>query len=151
MREAPSPLPSLTRIKADVGGGTGCQEGHGERPAKGLFIIEDLKLIHMSVAKELTSYRVLVPGQKTAVTVSCVWGGGGRFWGDPTLFLQSVGISSLVGAAGTARWPGKSPSLTFRPLTPPFPLSPLLPPTWLQFCNNSSSSFSDSALGEYGQ
>lgn len=59
---------SLTRIKADVGGGTGRQEGYRQRPAEGLFVIEDLKLIHMGVTKELTSQGVLIPGQKTQIT-----------------------------------------------------------------------------------
>lgn len=53
----------LTRIQADVGGGTGRQEGYRDRPAQGLLIIEDFKLIHVGVAKELTSQGVLVPSQ----------------------------------------------------------------------------------------
>lgn len=58
---------SLTRIKADVGGGTGCQEGYRQWPAQGLLIIEYLKLIHVGVAKELTSQGVLIPGQETLI------------------------------------------------------------------------------------
>lgn len=58
---------AITRIKADVGGGTGCQEGYSQRPAESLFIIEDLKLVHMSVAKELTSQSALIPGYNSII------------------------------------------------------------------------------------
>lgn len=61
------PSASLTRIKADVCGGAGCQEGYSQWPAQSLLIIEDLKLIYMSMAKELTSQGVLIPGQKTQI------------------------------------------------------------------------------------
>lgn len=53
---------SVTRIKVDIGGGTGPQEGYSKRPAQSLLIIEDLKLVHVSVAKELTSQSVFIPG-----------------------------------------------------------------------------------------
>lgn len=58
---------TVTRIKADVGSCTGCQEGYSQRPAQSLFIIEDLKFIHMSVAKELSSQGVLIPGYNSVI------------------------------------------------------------------------------------
>lgn len=58
------PSAPLTRIKVDICGSTGPQEGYSKWPAQSLLIIEDLKLIHMSVAKELTSQRVFIPAQR---------------------------------------------------------------------------------------
>ena len=57
----------VTRIKADVSGGAGCQKDYREQAAQGLLVIEDFNLIPVGVAKELTSQGVLAPGYNSAV------------------------------------------------------------------------------------
>lgn len=95
---------TVPRIKADVGGGTGRQEGYRQRPAEGLFVIEDLKLIHVGVTKELTSQGVLIPFHNSVIIPAPAlqavpWGNVANYvhlWGGLRKVFRRRGVQAAL-------------------------------------------------------
>lgn len=65
----------LTRVEADKRGDTGGHKCNAQRPGEGLFIVEQLKLVHVGVPKKLPCHGALEP-----VGPDQCWGGDMHLW-----------------------------------------------------------------------